>query len=529
MKPKVLGAIVVAALVVGGGAFALTRFLAPPDDEAVSYVPAGAIGYANVFIRPSNSQKQALDDLLRKFPGIDSTDEALVELVELVDGALEQEGMTYEDDVEPWLGDQVAVFFTGGGTPELPNFAFLVESEDDAALEDFVDTVAAKSEVELVEKEHEGETYRMQADGEEEPVAAGVLDGFLVVGSEDAFKGAVDANAGGETLEEDSDFLDATEPLNDDWIGLFYLDTQGLLDELASAGQLGPNERTAFDAFGLDEQGAQAAILYASSDAVTFESTGGFSPTGQFGDLAEAVTGPGIVPDLPAGTWAAYGVSKFGELFNGLFDTFQNVPGFDREQVDAMFYGQTGLRLQEDVLSWMEDAGLWVQGTDIQAIGGGLVIESNDAAKTTRVLDKLEELFVSQGIRPRPETAGGLEGFSVQVPGVPAPVYVLGGERLVVGYGDAALEAASSGGETLGDSDAFAAAQEAVGEDFDISFYVDVDGAQRFGEAVAAFSGAPMGTYEQEVKPYVDALTHLVAAAKTEGDTFVQKFVIGVE
>lgn len=528
MKSKVLIGAVATVLVVAAGAFALTQFMAPAEDEAVSYVPADAIGYANVFIRPSNPQKQALDDLLRKFPGVDSTDEAIDEALEFIDIALVEEGMSYEDDVEPWLGDQIAVFFTGGGAPELPNFGFLVASEDDAALEDFVDSLAAKSEVELVEKEYGGETYRMQADSGEEPVAVGVVNGFLIVASEEAFKAAVDAHAGGETLEEDPEFVDAIEPLNDDWMGLFYLDGEGFVDELAAAGQFGPNERAAIDAFGLDEQGAQAAILYASSDAVTFESTGGFSPVGQFGDLAET-TGPGLVPDLPGDTWAAYGVPQFGDLFNGLFDTFQNVPGFDREQVEAMFRAQTGLRLQEDVLSWMEDAGLWVQGTTIQTIGGGLVIESNDPAKTTRILDELEGLVAAQGLTPRPETAGGLEGFSVQVPGVPALVYVLGGERLVVGYGDAALEAATAEGDTLGDSDAFTAAQDAVGDDFDISFYVDVDGAQRFGETVAAFTGAPMETYEQEVKPYLDVLTHVVAAAKTDGDTFVQKLVIGVE
>ena len=529
MKLKILVAVIVGALVVGGGAFALTRLLGPAEDAAISYVPDDAIGYMNVFIRPSNNQKRALDSLLQKFPGIDSTDEAIEKVVELIDQALEQEGMNYEDDVEPWLGDQVALFFVGGGTAELPNFAFLVESKNDGALEDFVESVAAESEVEITEKEYEGETYRMQADEAEEPVAVGVVDGFLVVGSEDAFKAAIDANASGDTLEEDEDFLDATEPLSDDWMGLFYLDTQGFVSELSRAGQFGPNERAAFDAFGLDEQGSQAAILYVSPDAVTLEATGGFSPTGQFAELTESVSQPGIVPELPADTWGAYGVPQFGDLVNGLFDTFQNVPGFDREQVDAMFYGQTGLRLQEDVLSWMEDAGVWVQGTSIQSIAGGLVIESGDPAKTARVLDKLEELVASQGVRPQPESAGGLEGFSVQIPGVPAPVYVFGGERLVIGYGDAAVDAASGEGETLEDSEAFRAAQEAVGEDFNIAFYLDVDGAQEFGEAVASFSGAPMESYEQDVKPYIDVLTHIVTASKMEGDRLVQKFLIGVE
>jgi hypothetical protein len=156
------------------------------------------------------------------------------------------------------------------------------------------------------------------------------------------------------------------------------------------------------------------------------------------------------------------------------------------------------------------------------------VIESNDPAKTTRLLERLRDIVHQQGVQTQPETAGDLEGFSVQLPGVPAPIYALGGDRLVIGYGDAALDAAA-GDETLKDSEAFAAAQEAVGEDFNVSFYIDVDAAQKFGETVAGFSGAPTDTYEQDVKPYVDVFTHVVVGAKKAGDTIVTKFLVGVE
>ena len=90
MRAKILIGVVAAALVVGGGAIAFTRFMAPAEDAAVSYVPADAIGYANVFIEPSNGQKQAREHLLAKFPGIDSTDEAIDRLIAQIDVALEE-------------------------------------------------------------------------------------------------------------------------------------------------------------------------------------------------------------------------------------------------------------------------------------------------------------------------------------------------------------------------------------------------------------------------------------------------------
>ena len=528
MKPKIIAAVIAGTLVVGGGAFALTRLLGPAEDAAIEYVPADALGYVNVFIRPSNDQKRALDSLLRKFPGIDDTDEAIEKVTDLLDEALAEGGMSYEKDVEPWLGDQIAAFFTGGGTAEVPNFAFLVESKNDEELRDFIETVATDGGTVLEDKTYEGETYQIE-EGADEPFAVAVLDGFFVGGTEDAIKSVIDTRAGDESLADTERYVDATEPLADDWIGLFYFDTAGFLSDYGEAAGYGPQELAVFEALGLDAQKPQAGILFATGDSVTFESTGGFGPTGQLGELTEAIAGEGLVPDLPAGTWAAFGVPNLGGLFDTVFDTFRDFPGFDRAQLDALFYGQTGLRLEQDVLSWMEDAGLFVRGTTVQTVGGGIVIESNDPAKTTRLLDAIRQLTLQQGVPTRPASSGGLEGFSVSFPGAPAPVYVLGGDRLVVGYGDAALDAATADSEKLRDTEAFAAAQEAVGEDFNISFYVDVDGAQRFGEAVAALQGGSTEEYEREYKPYIDALTHIVTAAKKEGDTIVQKLVIGVE
>lgn len=527
MKPKVLAAVIAAVLVVAAGAFALTRLNAPSEDAAIAFVPDEAVMYGNIFIRPSNDQKRALDALFRKVPGIDDTDEAIGKLTDLLDRGLATGGFDYEEDVEPWLGDQAAGFLLPGGTEEAPHVGFLVESKDDDALQDFVDDVAATGDATIEERTYRGETYLIDEEGD--PFAVAIVDGFLIAGHEVALKDAIDAYAGGAALEDDEDFVDATEPLNDDWIGLFYFDLRGFVAAFEETLDLGPEERVFFDALGFGDQDPMAAIVYATRDSVTFESTGAFNPGGDFAQLTQVVAEPGLVPDLPADTWLAYGIPKLGRFLDGLFGLGAQVPGFDRSQIDAAFYGQTGLRLQEDVLSWMDDAGLFVQGTTIQEVGGGIVIESSDPAKTARLLERAEEALVQQGIRPTAESQGGLEGFSVQIPGAPAPIYALAGDRLVVAYGDAGVDAAVAA-ETLRDTDAFAAAQDAVGDDFNISFYVDVDAAQKLGEGLAAFGGVPLGaTYEEDVKPWIDALTHVVAAAKMEGDTLVQKIVIGAE
>jgi hypothetical protein len=522
VKPKVLAAVVAALLVVGGGAFALTRFLAPADDAAVALAPADTLMYANLFIRPSNDQKLALDDLLRKFPGVESADDVIQKIVDALDEEIADQGFTYEEDIEPWLGDQLALFVAPGPSPDEPAAAFMAESKDDGAADQFIRTIADEEGVSLEDRDHEGVSYR--ADPEEDGAVV-VLDGFLVFGTEDGVKAAIDSSRSEDgTLEAAEDFVAATDPLRDDWLGLFYFDTAGVISEFSMAEELTSEERQAIDALRLDEQEPAAGVVYVTDDAVVFEgSSGTFDGLG--GDGSD---GRGIVPELPGGTWAAIGMRGLGDTIDGFFDTFgPGVPGFDRAQLEAMFEAQTGLRLDQDVLSWMGDAGLFVEGTSIQDIGGGLVIESSDPAKTAALLREIEGAVAGQGVDPKPEKVGDLEGFSVQVPGVPAPFYALGGERLVLAYGDSATATAGDG-RALEDSEAFRAAQEDVGDDFDIGFFLDVDAAQAFGEAAAGFSGAPMEEYERDVKPYLDVLTHVVAASKTDGDRTVQKLVIGV-
>lgn len=527
MKAKVLAAVVAAAVVVGGGAVALTRLLGAADDEALAFVPSDSFLYANVFIRPSNDQKSALDNLLQKFPGIDSTEDAIRKITELLDDALEDEGLSYEEDVDPWLGDQMAAFMMPGGTIEVPNVAVLVETKDEEALRDFIDETTEKDDVELEEKTYEDVTYEV-ADVPD-PFAFTIVDGFFVGGTEEALKAAIDTHAGEETLETTRRFTDATAPLNEDWIGLFYLDFTRLFEELNLDEQLTPQDRIAFEALDFEDQQPAAAILYAEADAVVFEASGGMPSEGAFAELADLTLQPGLVPELPAESWAALGAPELGKTFGAVLDFFAGLPGLDRVQLGAMFYAETGLRLEQDVLSWMGDFGIFVQGENLQEIGGGAVVESKDPAKTEAFVQKLEDLVAEQGLRPEDASLGGLDGFSIQMPGMPAPVFALGGDRLVLAYGQSATEAAAGEGETLAESEAFQAAQDAVGDDFDISFFVDVDAAQAFGEAVAGFQGAPDDVYQEDVKPYIDVLTHLVVAAKKEGDTAVQKFVVGVE
>src|SRR5215207_4153618 len=83
------------------------------DDEAASsaleLVPAGSTVYGAATIKPEGDQKRAVDTILSKFPG---GGEAGDKLKGLLEKAFRESDppLSFKDDIEPWLGDEVAFF-----------------------------------------------------------------------------------------------------------------------------------------------------------------------------------------------------------------------------------------------------------------------------------------------------------------------------------------------------------------------------------------------------------------------------------
>lgn len=527
MKTKTVALIVGVVVLIAAGAFAYLRFMGPAEDKAISLVPKNSILYANLFIRPSNDQKMALDDLLQKFPGIESTDDALEKLTDLLDEELGKEGLSYEEDIEPWLGDQVGGFMMPGGSFELPNFGVFVESKNDEALRDFIHRVQQEEDpnAELVEREYKGIPYELVEDEPGAPSFA-FIEGFLVGGTEEAVKASIDASEGG-SLQDSDKFLDATDSLRDDRLGLLYADSNALFSLIDQDPQMTPEDRVLLENLDFGDLPPWAGVAYVTPDSIGFENSGGSPTQGPFAGFS-SFTGPGLLLSMPDESWAAFGIPDFGDLLTETLEVFSDVPGFDRDQIDSAFRSETGLDLEDDVLSWMGDAGLFVHGTNLQEVGGGLVIESTDAAKTEALLDTAEQVLAGQGLQPRPASEGDLEGFSMQGPGMPAPLYLLGGDRLVITYGQSATQQVVAPEQALADADAFARASDALGSGFDAGLFVDVDAAQAFAESVMSFSGVNEPTYEDDVKPYLDPFGYIVAGSREEGDDLVRRFVIGV-
>lgn len=126
---------VLAALVIGGGAWAATRMLGGGGDQPSSALPAETAAYVSLDINPSVGEKIAA---VRFFQGLDED-----VLDTLRDGDIREKAfdwmaeedeafaaIDYQEDIEPWLGDRMALGIVPNGGEE-PYFGIALQVKDE--------------------------------------------------------------------------------------------------------------------------------------------------------------------------------------------------------------------------------------------------------------------------------------------------------------------------------------------------------------------------------------------------------------
>jgi Protein of unknown function (DUF3352) len=475
------------------------------EEEAASgaaeLAPAGAVMYGEATLKPEGDQKEAIDAIIAKFPGEGSAGDRIQQLIE--QGLRKSDApVSYEKDIEPWLGDEAAFFATGiGANGDFKAVAGMIAAEDEEKARTALEKTA---EGKITEKNYKDVEYLMDESGE----AGAVFEGFLVLGSEGGVKAAIDTSKDGSPLSDDEAYKKATEDAADDRLGLFYLNTPEFLKAAQQSGTPLP------DSFKKYLQEPFVATADADEDGVLVEAT---IPE----DLAKtfAVFGQGsdLLQELPADSWFAIGQSEFGKLLDFYVEAFAGVAG-GRDAIEQQFKASTGLDLQNDVLDWMGDFGIFVRGTSVADLDGALIVETSDEAASGRFIGALERLARSQGqgnVRIGPLSApGGGDGFTASGAGVPKPVHVFQRDgRVVFAYGDPAASDAIDPGEKLGDSSEYTDATGSLG-DYDISFYLLMQPIFDLVDSTEAASDADW----QKAKPYLEPLSALVGGTSGEGD-----------
>ncbi len=475
------------------------------DADPASLVPAAVPLYVEATIRPEGEQR---DDVLAAAGKIMRTDDPAGRIRELVDESFEDDNLSWERDFAPWIGERAGAWATDLAGEEAKVVGIIAVRDEDAAAK-----ALPKLQDDGKRASYEGSDYIIDDSGN----AAGLVDGFMVVGELEGFRAVVDAQDG-EKLAEAERYGDVVDELDDDRIGHYYMDTRAIIDAAVKADPATAAELEQVKAFlPVDELGPIAGSLSADGEGIHLDQILTDVPDGPLRRIATLFVGgeSDLLPEMPGDAWAAMALPEAGQGARELVNSFGGLIG--GAAVNEQVKRATGLDLEADVYSWLGDVGAFVRGTTQEELGGALVLQSTDDDRAASAFGKFAGLIGRQtGIAPEPVKVEGAEqAVAIAAPDAPEQLVLARGEgRMVFAYtADAAADALSSDSK-LGDSEAFGAAEEILGDDMAPSFVLSVPAVielvDAFGQATAEF---------EEARPYLEAFDTVATGGSSDDGT----------
>ena len=444
-----------AALTVGcGGA-------APQIPESASLAPSDAVVFARITTDDDSAQWQKAERVLERIPGVRDT------LVSAIEQQLSDEGLDWETDVAPALGDEVVVVATAKLRP-----------------------------IVLLQPQSEEKLAALLEKSDEVP-ARGEVDGWVALAEKDTdladYRAALDRG----TIEGDEAFAAGLEALPDESLGLVWVDMAVLTDELSPVFQQATQEEIDL---GIDWL---SASLSAEDDGMLV-AMGARTPGGN-----DTHYEPTLFRSVPADAVAAV---SFGGT-QGALDRLQGQ--VDVDGLSQMIEEATGVSLDGIVDALSGEGVLYVRpGENLPEVT--LALAPPDPDETWDTVDRLARKLGSE-MQATVTTSieNGLEVSTLVVEDVTVRYARLDADTIVVTTGEDALALLAGTGPKLVDSEGYLRAAEDVGlGDRTKGFvYVDVDGMLPLIESLAGESIPP------DVRDGVAAVDSLIFQTSGDGDS----------
>ncbi|MEA2424787.1 MAG: hypothetical protein QOH13_1197 [Thermoleophilaceae bacterium] len=506
----VIAACVVALLAAGCGGSS-----SGSGSDTAKLAPDSSFLYAEAALDPAGAQQAGMRSILGDLPGSGPPEQRLNNLLEQASKSDKSSKVDYLKDVKPWLGDKAAVFVAGSSqlsagakTP----WAVVIATTDEAAARD---TIAKDTGSNARKQTYHGTDYLIDTSNGD--TAQGVVDGFLVVGSDAGMKAAIDASKG-QSLSASDRYKEAIKDANSDRVALVYEDLSGILQAVAGAsgGSLGPAAPLLGRMFG-----GKPVVATISAEQQALVIDGSLVPSGALGSLLGSSTP--LVGDAPADSWLAAGKADFGQSLKSLLGLVGGAFGGEQALANKV-RSATGLDIDKDLLGWMGDAAFFVDGDSKATIGGGALIQSKDPAASKAALTKLAALVAKQGggAQVSAATVGSGTGYKIVQSSAPRGVFLLqAGDKVALTYGEEAAKAALAGGGLSG-APGFTKAAGALGAPYLPSLYISAPPILSLVESLGAG-----GAGYAKAKPYLTILDYWIAGSAKDGSTVKSRSRIG--
>ncbi len=429
--------------------------------ESASLAPADAVVFARVTTDDGSSQWQAAERVLARIPG------ARDGLVTAIEQGLSEEGLDWQDDVAPALGDEVVLVVTADMKPIV-----LLQPESEEKL----DALLAKSDEQPVRGEVDGRTALAETDDD---LAA--------------YRTALERG----TIESEDSFVAGLDALPDDSLALVWVDMAVLSDELSTLVEEATQEN-----LDLGIEWLSAAV--SAEDDGMLVAIGARSP-----GAGDTHYEPTLFRRVPADAVAAF---SFGGT-QGALDQLQGQ--VDVDELSKAIEDLTGVSL-DGLLEALSGEGVLFVRAGASISGVTLALAPPDPEKTWGTVDRLaRRLATEAGVDVTTTVENGTQVSVVDADDVTIRYFRLDADTIVVTTDEDAMELLAGDGAKLADSEGFLRAAEDVGlEDRTKGFlYVDVDGLLPLIESVAG------EVVPADVREGFEAVDSLVFQTSGDGDT----------
>ncbi|NNJ12312.1 DUF3352 domain-containing protein [Chloroflexales bacterium ZM16-3] len=489
-------------------------------------------------ITPNLSDLPNIDRLRKAFPeAMDYQNNATTN-----DQMKELMGVTFNDDIAPWIGTEMAAAASGlpfdqmfdpGGAGSLDSaeitdqaqVILVLTSRDEKAAQAFLDKQRLYREgqgQQFTSSEAQGATIYAQQGGDPSPIAAfGIVRGNVIFATgPDLIAGiaARDPN-GKDTLAASAHFQQVLAALSPDRLGFVFIDGAPIARSLQAnsdqvIGQLQGDAASqlrdqlkSVDA--LQGVGFSLSVL---ADGVAFDALASFDRAGlaqatldQLSEASAPVSAERI-GRISTDTLAAFSFrlpSTFGKQFR---DGIDSVPGVD-EQI-AGFEQQTGLDLDRDLLSWLQGEATIVllPGEEIMGsatpVSGYFALKPNDRGAAedgmSRIVKAFDELSGGQ-LGLHEEELGGVTWQMVGPDQQAVGGYGFVGDDLVIGVGPITLAAAASPATPLSGDQAYQSGLKALPSPNGGLMFINLPTVVSLAQDLGGMSDP---TVEDRIKPF---------------------------
>ena len=400
----------------------------PPRAEAAKLVPVDALVFASLSTDTDRDAVEEARDLARRFAGFESGRDALLQRL-----AGDDRPVAAAEDVEPWLGDEVAFALMDTGTVTAGSIVAIEVTDEEAARE-----FLGRNPRQAIRKDYKGhETVRYGQ------VTTAFVNGFLVIGQDPTVQRVIDRKDGEvRGLDDDAVYRRALEGLPEERVVTAYASAAGLRRLLAPQGDIVGGLSAMLDRPAL--QGVALAAAPTGDDEVRIVAHSALDAAVQKRSPAPFEQfEPELVGEVPADVLGYLGASGIdgalqrlvlSTVGGGSTDTDQLLERL-RTELDE----ETGGGLERDLLALFENEVALVIQSRAPAPVLSLMTRTEDEEATRRTLDRLRDplarLLRPEGeeeLRWEPVDLEGSDAWTLQLPTGAGITYAVAGGHLIL-------------------------------------------------------------------------------------------------